>query len=930
MNQRLLLFALAAVAAWCVGASQTYAQSKPNVIVIVADDAGYADFGFMNGITGQTSEIPTPNLDALARQGVTFSRGYVAANCQPTRAALVTGGYQQRFGNEHVGNNHFLPSQTFEGVPQATDTIWDRLKVQGYTTGAIGKWHLGSIANTVDPVSGQVTQLGNRPENQGIDEFYGHYHGSRDYILGRSYNENQVDNPTSALQVRYMRETVVQADGTVADKVVEFDPGRDDQYITETFGDYAVDFIKDKAGEAEPFMLYQAFTAPHKPWTDDSPDFNDPRLDGLQGVRKEVASMMLTMDNEIGRMMATLDDPNGDGDFSDSIRDNTMIVFVNDNGGVSGKDEFGNGTNNGPLDGVKGSPKEGGIRVPFMIAGAGVDASVQGTVYDKPVHGIDILPTALAAAGAPLSPDEPNIDGVNLLPFINGEDTSNPHGVLVHRWRGTFAVIKDDWKLVNTNNIGAREDRYRLYNVNDDIGEQINRIGSSNPEHVALIAELKRDLTDHEVFFDKPRYAILANTLETEPLNLNDHFVFNPGAGVSDWSGGFDESQDPYDGTNTPNGVLNWIEAGTTNWKHVYRSDAFAGAVLEFGTADMDYVSNNDMLRKTGLEFMMNKMVLSGDFVGPQNQAGTIQGNEVLFTNDLNGVAPEIAIDAMSSGENDFTYNIDLNLVMYDDLSITGDGDVVVNINSQIRDYYDPRGLTKSGASKVTLTGNNTYSGNTSITGGTLAISGDGLLSNTPIIDVADGAVLDVSETNFGGMVIGSGQLLSGSGLVIGDITAATGSTISPGNSPGVLSIMGDFVVETGSVLALELYPDVTSEVDHDMIVVSDNLVLSGGGGDLVVSLGADFTLAAGDVFDILDFASMVGEFNMVNLPALDSGLVWDVSSLSTNGSISVVSAVPEPGGASLLWVSVCVVAVRRRRNATLADGRFHYLRVSE
>lgn len=879
-----------AMALACSSAAIATAADKPNVIVIVADDAGYADFGFSDGISGTTSQIPTPNLDALAARGVRFSRAYVAQSCQPTRAALVTGGYQNRIGNEVVGDN-------IQGLPESATTIFDRMQSVDYTTSAVGKWHLGSVAGP----------QGNRPETQGVDEFYGIWHGSRTYALGN----------TNLPATQLLRETIVAPNGTFTDTVIE--AVHSGEYITNTFGQFGVDFIADHHDDAEPFFLYKSFTAPHTP-LQNSPDFNDPRLAGLSGIRKTYGSMMLTMDNEIGRLMDRLEDPDGNGDNSDSITNNTMIVFVNDNGGADAGSSSPNGADNGHFRAGKGTPYEGGIRVPMLIAGAGVSASAQGTTYNKPVHGVDILPTAFALGGGSLGPSDPAIDGVNLLPFINGTDTSDPHEYLVNRHRKQFTVIKGDWTFVNAG--GSSTSSHRLYNLASDIGQQTN-VAGANPE---IVAELTRVLTDHEAEFDKQRHAILGRTAE-DTINLFDHFKFRPtpGGGTGEvviiggatGNGDFEASEPasgpiPYENTanwfnaggdesinftndsqtggssqassragmpfqnrtqvnNTghtitaegevfdlsydfgaggaagnwtgdetmsvflftasttvdgdittssitqivsddyaidragdgqwttrtsdgfytstpadigkevflgmvfddPSGPLlfpridvirlaatgaggpavattnwsqggAWFEAGTSNVETMFNSDAFAGAVLEFGTSDtFSYLSNNDMVRETGLEFMLNKIILSGTFAGSADHSAVIQGNDLLFTKDLDGSGPQISVDATNGGGNAFSYSIDLNLIMHADLEITGDGNAEVTINGVLSDYFTPRNLTKSGESTVVLIGNNTYQGDTSVEGGTLSISTAYLEDNADVYLVS-GATFDL------------------------------------------------------------------------------------------------------------------------------------------------------------------------------------------
>lgn len=944
-------------------------QSKSNVIVIVSDDGGYSDFGFARrGLgdastnfrdpeNGLTIASLTPNLDALAMRGVTLSRAYVAANCQPTRAAILTGGYQQRTGNENVGNNNYLQSEVFEGIPNNVNTIWDRMKSQGYTTGAVGKWHVGSIEDSVEGAFD-----GNRPQNQGIDEFRGIWHGSRSYTVGSVGN-----NPNSkANQTQQLREAIAthDANGNVTGVTTQsLEQAHAGEYITNTFGEFATDFIGDHANQADPFMLYQSFTAPHKPWNNSSPDFDDDKIDGMReaSYRRQVASLQITMDKEIGNILAKLEDPNGDLDTSDSIVDDTLIIFVNDNGGVSGRDPFTgeHAVDNGPFTGHKGSMLDGGIRVPMIIAGAGVDASKHGTIYDKAVHGVDILPTALAAGQGTIGPEETNIDGVNLLPFINGVDAANPHEVILNKWQGSFAVIKDkgedQWKLVNTQrnpnvNYNNRENQYRLYNTKTDVGEETNLINVAG--NADLVSELKRDLTKHEATFDKGRFAILArkvdddlsNSFAEEGRNVFDHFVFNPNGGNQNWSA--TDGWLAKDGEdNIPNSAAK-LPTNDPNYspgKSMYLSDSFAGAIVEFGTSDTSsYVANNDMFRQTGGDYMLNKVVLSGEFAGSADQTGEIAGNKLIFTNDLNGNAPEIAIDANQTGSNGFDYTISNELVLFDDLSITGDGDVDVTISGAISDYYSEasadydansvhnsdsafgaRGITKQGTSKVALTGQNTYTGKTQIEAGTLALANNGSIDQSSRIEIHEGATLDATQRVGGEMSIMTTQVLAGTGLLEGDVVAESGSIIQPGFSFGKLTIDGDLTVNDGAVFDFEIGRGgltAIAGVDYDQLVVTGGLfegALNIEGGDLLISSDDAFAIDAGENFDILAFGSIGStfSFDMVSLPTLRSGVAWDTSELLTLGRISTVVAVPEPGTFAVLGLIASGAAMCRRRS---------------
>jgi len=705
--------------------SGTPGALRPNIIVIISDDAGYADFGFMDAHSGSTSQVPTPHLDALAARGITFSRAYVAANCQPTRAAIVTGAYQARIGNENVGNNHFRDDQLFEGIPVEVDTVWDRMRNLGYTTGAIGKWHLGSIEDTPEA-------LGNRPQNQGIDQFFGFWHGSREFMAGH-YNFNA--DPDHQNQLRYIREALIHPDDSKTDVVKEYTDYANvpsaEKYVTSILGDYAEDFVADHYDDAEPFFLYVAHPAPHKPWTNNSPDYNDPRISALTpNNRRQVASMMITMDREIGELMDRLDDPNNDGNNADSITDNTLVVFLNDNGGVAGMESGVNGTSNGILNGFKGSAHDGGIRVPMIMAGAGIDPSKIGTVFDKPVHGIDLLPTSVALAGGVIDPSE-HVDGVNLMPYLNGTNTGLPHETLVHRWRGTFAVIQDNWKLVNTRNVNASPAFYKLHDLNTDVSEANDVSGVA--ANSTRVAEMTREVTHMEAQWDKPRYPILNRDLLSEPLNIVDHFTFRPGL-HDDWSAGAPET-----GSATAE-PLNWYEGGTTNPEHLLRSDGFCGAILEFPVNASDYTANNDLLRKTGLEFMLNKIIFSGAHAGAARTA-SLTGNDLIFTNNLADETPTISVDAIG----DFTFDVDLNLILYHDLTITGDGTATLRIDGEVSQFFDPRGIKKTGGSDVEINGARSYSGDTEVLGGNLKIAQINTADESATYSLVSGSVLDLA-----------------------------------------------------------------------------------------------------------------------------------------------------------------------------------------
>lgn len=415
---------------------QCKAQAKPpNIIVIVADDLGYADIG-VHG----SKDIPTPNIDSLAKSGVRFTDAYVSGPyCSPTRAGLMTGRYPQRFGHEFNILDH-RGAHRDVGLPISESTIADRLKSAGYNTAVLGKWHLGSTPRF-------------QPLERGFDEFFGFLHGAHPYM-----------SPTHS-------ESNPLYDG----KKTVLEPA----YLTDVLADRSVDFIKRK--RTQPFFLYLAFNAVHTPM--ESTERYMARFAHIGDERRRTyAAMLSAMDDGIGRTLAALREQN--------LEENTLIFFFSDNGGPTIYGGI-NGSSNAPLKGSKRTTWEGGIRVPFIVQWKGRIAG--GKTYSQPVIQLDVLPTALASAGIKLPPKS-NLDGVNLLPFLAGK-SGRPHDMLYWRLGGILALRKGDWKLVKMTETGFQEEPSALkdlsgldlYNLKDDIGETKN-LASQNPKKVKEMA----------------------------------------------------------------------------------------------------------------------------------------------------------------------------------------------------------------------------------------------------------------------------------------------------------------------------------------------------------------------------------------------------------------------------------------------------------
>lgn len=428
--------------------------SKPNIIILLADDLGYADLGCQG-----SKEVISPNIDSIAANGVRCTAGYVTApQCCPSRAGLMTGRYQNRFGFEA---NPPPSVEAKVGLPVSERTLADRMKAAGYATGMIGKWHLGHV----EPM---------KPFSRGFDETYWHPHGG-------------VLFPTSKT-------------GFIPNLYRGKNPVSEREYSTDAFGREAVAFIDRH--QREPFFLYVAFVPPH--WPMQAKPEHLAKFAHIPDLhRRTMLGMMASLDENVGQILAKVRETNLD--------DNTLVFFLSDNGGPTGRArpqpdadfEYGQNTSkNDPLRGVKGDLLEGGIRVPFLVQWKGHLPA--GKTYDKPVISLDIAPTALALAGVTPQP-EWKLDGTNLVPFLTGEDAAAPHDTLFWRFRvppanpGLYrwAMRQGDWKLVKNG-----KESLSLYNLDSDIGETKD-LSAEQPERVAAMTAAYKQWDAHNM---EPRW----------------------------------------------------------------------------------------------------------------------------------------------------------------------------------------------------------------------------------------------------------------------------------------------------------------------------------------------------------------------------------------------------------------------------------------
>jgi len=361
-------------------------SGRPNIVVIVSDDHGYADLSCYD----HPKEISTPNIDRIARNGVRFTQGYVSAYvCAPTRAALLTGRYQQRFG-------FYTASDSRAGMPLTEITMADILRKHGYATGAFGKWHLG-------------LDMPYHPLKRGFDEFYGFLgHGGHDYFDLKRQPEDYRSIWRN-------------------DKVID-----DTGYLTDNLGREAVNFVRKH--QKRPFFLYLAFNAVHFPLQ--APEETIRKFDTGRRNRDIYLAMLHHEDRAVGLLLDELE--------KSGLAQNTLLFFLSDNGGARN-----NASNNGILRDYKHSVYEGGIRVPFLASWPARLAP--NTVYREPIICMDILPTVAAAAGAQLPADR-TYDGKNLLPYLTGKAPAPVHEWLFWDGdEGRRAVRYLRWKLVDNN-----------------------------------------------------------------------------------------------------------------------------------------------------------------------------------------------------------------------------------------------------------------------------------------------------------------------------------------------------------------------------------------------------------------------------------------------------------------------------------------------
>ncbi len=422
------------------------AADKPNFVLFFADDLGYGDVGYQGG------DVPTPHIDSIANGGVTFTDGYVTCPvCAPSRAGLLTGRYQQSFGFWDNIGPYRRNKDVEPGIPVDIPILSERLKKLGYTCGLFGKTHDGDA---------EEMMAFNR-----WDEFYGFNNGASNYLGDMNRTHNPIFHNRSIVSKAYASRGI--SNDTVNLKGVLV---RDtENYLTDELGDHAVKFIE--ANKDKPFLCYIPFNAIHGPFQ--APKSLVEKYAGEPDEKRRLVKAMLdSMDQNIGKVLAALRRSN--------IEENTMIVFLSDNGGHEASP-------NTPLRGKKGTYWEGGLRVPFCMQWRGKIPS--GTKCIHPVISLDIMPTFITAASGQVDPQW-KLDGIDLMPFVGVQDDQRakawtPTRPLYWAWGARKAIRDGNMKAMTSNN----GQTWQLYNLAQDISEQ-NDLAQKRPQKLkSLVAQ---------------------------------------------------------------------------------------------------------------------------------------------------------------------------------------------------------------------------------------------------------------------------------------------------------------------------------------------------------------------------------------------------------------------------------------------------------
>ncbi len=462
-----------------------YSDKKPpNIIFIVVDDLGKYEISAYGSET-----MKTPHIDQLASEGVRFTDCYVNAPvCAPSRAGMLTGRYPTRYGFEtqpmevypnnlaayyagkflmNTGDFEVVSKPRFpaewqmvkQGVPPSEMTLADILKMRGYTTACVGKWHLGHSTKQI-------------PNEMGFDEQYGFY-GAFTLYTEKRHSPNYVSYIQDSYSSKYQWKMGRKETSAIRrnDKVI-----KESRYSTQAILEEGIEFIARNKNSDQPFFLYLAFNAPHVPFQAPTA-YYEMHSDTPEENKRVYYSMIHALDDAIGSLNEKLK--------LMGLEENTIIYFISDNGGAS----YTGATDNGPYKGGKLTTFEGGVNVPFLMKWKG--HVPEGTVYQNPVSSMDLFMTSTRVAECPL-PDDRVYDGVNLVPYVTGEIAEKPHDAFYWKADHIHAMRKGDWKFL----LSTRDKWVELYHISEDKYEHYDL----NEERPAVLDTLE---ADYKIWMDQ-------------------------------------------------------------------------------------------------------------------------------------------------------------------------------------------------------------------------------------------------------------------------------------------------------------------------------------------------------------------------------------------------------------------------------------------
>ncbi len=454
INRREFISLTGAAAAGLVlpklGVAQNSKPNRPpNIVLIMADDLGYCDTNLY-----ECRDVETPNIHSIAENGVSFTDGHVSAPvCSPSRASLLTGRYQNRFGFEYNAGGPFRAHIQGLGLPVSELTIADHLKKAGYATACIGKWHLGSQPQFY-------------PTNRGFDEFYGFLIGGHLYIdptLPGVKNYKPAKSRRNRFTKDFFQDARKRAPIMRGEKPVD-----EQEYLTDAFTREALDFIERK--KDQPFFLYLPYNAPHTPFQTTKKYYD--RFPHIKDEKSRIyAAMVSAVDDGVGEVLKKLKDT--------GLEENTMVIFLSDNGCAM----YTQACSNDPLRQGKIWLLEGGTRVPYTLQYPAVIP--KGQVYQNLISSLDILPTVARLSGMNL-PTDIKFDGVDLMPYLTGKNQAIPHDLLFSRYGLSKSVRQGNWKLFQN------EGHNWLFNLDTDL-EEVQNLANKHPNKLKELLSLFKD-----------------------------------------------------------------------------------------------------------------------------------------------------------------------------------------------------------------------------------------------------------------------------------------------------------------------------------------------------------------------------------------------------------------------------------------------------